>query len=192
MGLHSPKREPDEEDLQEIQVSDQEDTESGGADPLTLKDDNDKYETRGEAQEEEAPSGNEPPGTGKGRRPSRGTSQEGSELPGRRAGKGRSHQRERISESKEELLAGGVEDALEGSIPRPTGRLTRKVERPGALPGERDSSLERSDLPRGQEETGLGGPMDPEMYQLGGRQLYLVPAPSTKGPTQPLVSSASK
>ena len=24
--------------------------------------------------------------------------------------------------------------------------------------------------------------MDPEMYQLGGRQLYLVPAPSTKGP----------
>ena len=56
------------------------------------------------------------------------------------------------------------------------------MERQGELHGERDSSLESSETPRGQEETGVGGPVDPEMYQLGGRQLYLGPGPSTKGP----------
>ena len=33
--------------------------------------------------------------------------------------------------------------------------------------------------------------MDPEMYQLGGRQLHLIPVASKKRPTQPLGLSAS-
>ena len=154
--------------MQEIQASDQEDRESGGVHPLTIKDDNQKYEKWEEAPEEEDPSGKDPTGQKKGSRPSGEIALEGSENPDRRAGKGRSHRRESISESEEELLDGGAEDALRGTTPRSTGRLTRKVGTPGALPGERDSSLERSDSPSGQEEAEVGDPMDPEMHQLGG------------------------
>ena len=73
--------------------------------------------------------------------------------------------------------------AMEGSTPRPTGRLIWKVERQGELQGERDSSLESSETPRGQEEIGVEGPGDPERYLLGRRQLYLYLGPSTKGPS---------
>ena len=106
--------------MQETQANDREDTEAGDADPLIIKEEDEKYETQGEAQEEEAPSEDEVPGERKGRRLSGGTAQEGSELPGRRAGKGRSHRRERTSESEAENSAGGIEDAIEGSTPRPT------------------------------------------------------------------------
>ena len=41
--------------MQEIQVSHQEDTEAGDADPLIIKEGDEKYETQGEAQEEETP-----------------------------------------------------------------------------------------------------------------------------------------
>ena len=110
MGLHYPKRGPDGEDLQEIQASDQEDREAGCADPLTIKDDDEKYKTGGEAQEEEDSSGNEPTGKGKGRRPSGGTSPEGVEHPDWKTDKGRSPWEESVSESKEKLLAGGSKE----------------------------------------------------------------------------------
>ena len=42
--------------------------------------------------------------------------------------------------------------------------------------------MEGSHSPSGTDETGVGDPMDSEMYQPGGRQLHLVPATSTKGP----------
>ena len=52
LGLYSPKWEPGGEDMQETQVSDREDTEAGDADPLIIKEEDEKYETQGEAQEE--------------------------------------------------------------------------------------------------------------------------------------------
>ena len=76
---------------------------------MIIKEEDEKYETQVEAQEEEAPSEGEVPGEIKGRRFAGGTVQEGLELPGRRAEKGRSHRREKTSESEVEHSAGGVE-----------------------------------------------------------------------------------
>ena len=72
MGIHSPEGGLDKDNPQEIQASNQEDRESGGADPLSLRDDDEKDETRQEAQEEEDPPGNGPPA-----REMQGGSQEG-------------------------------------------------------------------------------------------------------------------
>ena len=159
-----------------------EDKESGVADPLNINDDDEKYETLGEAYEEEEPSGNETTGKGKGGRLSGGTSPERVECPDRKTAKERRLWEESFSEGKEELLAEGSKEALRGSIPRMRGCLTRKVGTPGDRLGERDRSLERSNSPWGQDEKGLGGPRGPERYQIGGRQLHLIPATSKKGP----------
>ena len=108
LGLYSPTWELEGEDMQDNQVSDWEDIEAGDADPLILKEENEKYETQGEAQEEEAPYEDEVPGEKKESRLLEGTSREGLELPGRRVREGRSHMREKISESEVEQSDGGI------------------------------------------------------------------------------------
>ena len=57
LGLPSPEGGPEEEDPQEIQVSDHADGESGGADPLVLSEGDEKDAPHREVQEEEDPRG---------------------------------------------------------------------------------------------------------------------------------------
>ena len=161
LGLPSPEGGSDEEDPQEIHVSDHEDRESRGADPLILSEGDEEDKPRQEVQEEEDRSGNGPASKGTGRRRSGRNSPRGSGPPERRDGKGRSHRRESISGNEEELLAEGAEDTPGGTPTRLTGCLTRKAGSPGAQPVDGDSSLERPDSPIGQGDTGPGGPMDP-------------------------------
>ena len=77
-------------------------------------------------------------------------------------------------------MAKGAEDAPGRTPTRLTGRPNREARPPGAQPVDRDSSLERPDTPVDQKKTGPGGPRGPEMFQPGGRQLYLVQGPSTE------------
>ena len=137
---------------------------------MILSEGDKKEEPRQEVQEEEDLSGNGPISKGTGRRRSERSSPGGSRLPEKRDG------------NEEELSAEGAEDTPGRTPTRAIGHLTRKAGAPGAQPVDRDSSLERPDSPIYHRETGPGGPMDPERFQPGGRQLYLVQGPSTEGP----------
>ena len=154
LGLCSPTWELEGEDMQDNQVSDWEDIEAGDTDPLILKQEDEKYETQGEAQEQEAPSEDKSPGEKKGRRLSEGTAQEGAELPGRRAGERRRHRRKKTSESGVEQLDGDIEGVEEGPTPKPTGRK-REIQK--EVQEKRDLSSQSSETPRGQKKNeGMG------------------------------------
>ena len=181
MGLHSPEGGLDKDDPQVIQASDQEDRESGGAEPRYPREDNEENETYREAQEKEDPLGKGSTGEGKDRSLSGRRPPGGSGCPDRRSGKGRSYQRESTSDSEEELLEGETKDAPGRALSRSTGHLTRKVAAPGAQPVEWGSSRESSSSPSDQEETGRGGPDGSRDVPARGASAVPIPRPIQRG-----------